>query len=84
MLSWIVATPKMHAVHHSIETAQLHSNFSCGLAIRNRLHGTARFDAEAQAVTVGVLGYLNRDDVALGRILVVPFSDRSLPAASHA
>jgi sterol desaturase/sphingolipid hydroxylase (fatty acid hydroxylase superfamily) len=84
VLSWILATPKMHAIHHSIDTAQLQSNFSSGLAIWDRLHGTARFDAEAQDVTVGVLGYLNRDDVALGRILVLPFSDRSLPAVSHA
>jgi sterol desaturase/sphingolipid hydroxylase (fatty acid hydroxylase superfamily) len=84
ILSWIVATPKMHAIHHSIDTAQLHSNFSSGLAIWDRLHGTARLDAEPQDVTVGVLGHLNRDDVALKTILVLPFSDRALPAAPHA
>jgi sterol desaturase/sphingolipid hydroxylase (fatty acid hydroxylase superfamily) len=40
ILSWIVATPKMHAIHHSIDPAQLQTNFSSGLAIWDHLHGT--------------------------------------------
>jgi sterol desaturase/sphingolipid hydroxylase (fatty acid hydroxylase superfamily) len=72
MLSWLVATPRMHAIHHSIEPSQLHSNFSSGLAIWDRLHGTARFDAEADEVTVGVPGYLDRDRVSLAKLLPLP------------
>jgi sterol desaturase/sphingolipid hydroxylase (fatty acid hydroxylase superfamily) len=84
ILSWIVATPKMHAIHHSIDVAQLHSNFSSGLGIWDRLHGTARFDAQPGDVTVGVLGHLDHEDVAIGKILVLPFTDRALPPAPHA
>lgn len=83
ILSWIVATPGMHAIHHSIDPAQLHSNFSSGLAIWDRLHGTMRFDAEPQDVTVGVPGHLNRTDAALGRILTLPFSHRALPPGPY-
>jgi sterol desaturase/sphingolipid hydroxylase (fatty acid hydroxylase superfamily) len=78
VLSWIVATPRMHAIHHSIDPVQLESNFSSGLAIWDRLHGTARFDADASAVVVGVRGHLSRDEAALRRILTLPFSDRAL------
>jgi sterol desaturase/sphingolipid hydroxylase (fatty acid hydroxylase superfamily) len=84
ILSWIVATPKMHAIHHSIDPTQLQTNFSSGLAIWDRLHGTFRFDSEPQDVVVGVLGHLNRDDAALGNVLKLPFSDRALPPRSHA
>jgi sterol desaturase/sphingolipid hydroxylase (fatty acid hydroxylase superfamily) len=84
ILSWIVATPKMHAIHHSIDPAQLHTNFSSGLAIWDHLHGTFRFDSEPQDVVIGVLGHLNRDDAALGQILKLPFSDRALLPSSHA
>lgn len=80
VLSWIVATPRMHAIHHSIDPAQLQSNFSSGLAIWDRLHGTIRLDSEPQHVTVGVPGYLKPADAALRRILTLPFSDR---ARSH-
>ncbi|MGE0705493.1 MAG: sterol desaturase family protein [Vicinamibacterales bacterium] len=77
IVSWIIATPRMHAIHHSIHPAQLQSNFSSGLAIWDRLHGTARFDARAEEIRVGVPGYLDREDVTLGRILVMPFSNGS-------
>jgi sterol desaturase/sphingolipid hydroxylase (fatty acid hydroxylase superfamily) len=84
VVSWIVATPKMHAIHHSIDPAQLHSNFSSGLAIWDRLHRTARFDADPGAITVGVLGHLDPRDAALARILELPFSERALPAPRDA
>lgn len=77
VLSWIVATPKMHAIHHSIDPTQLRSNFSSGLAVWDRLHSTFRFDSEPQDVVVGVRGHLDRDDAALGRVLTLPFSERA-------
>src|SRR5919108_5507306 len=82
ILSWIVATPRMHAIHHSINPAQLQSNFSSGLAIWDRLHRTARFDADPSDVTVGVVGHLDREDVTFPRILELPFSTRELPPIS--
>jgi sterol desaturase/sphingolipid hydroxylase (fatty acid hydroxylase superfamily) len=84
LLSWIVATPRMHAIHHSVNPAQLQSNFSSGLAIWDRLHGTARFDADASEVKVGVVGYLDPAEVTLMQILELPFSRRALADASHA
>jgi sterol desaturase/sphingolipid hydroxylase (fatty acid hydroxylase superfamily) len=81
ILSWIVATPKMHAIHHSIDPTQLQTNFSSGLAIWDRLHHTFRSDTEPQDVVVGVLGHLNREGAALTKVLVLPFSDRALPSS---
>lgn len=81
ILSWVVATPRMHAIHHSIDPAQLQTNFSSGLALWDHLHGTFRFDSEPQDVVVGVVGH--RDDAALGKLLKLPFSDRALPPSSH-
>ena len=77
-LWWIVATPRMHAIHHSIDPTQLQSNFSSGLAIWDHLHGTARLDARASDVTVGVPGYLDEASVTLTRILDLPFSSRAV------
>jgi sterol desaturase/sphingolipid hydroxylase (fatty acid hydroxylase superfamily) len=63
----------MHAIHHSVATAQRESNYSSGLAIWDRLHRTARFDADADEVTVGVAEHLHREDAGLRRILQLPF-----------
>jgi sterol desaturase/sphingolipid hydroxylase (fatty acid hydroxylase superfamily) len=81
VLSWILATPRMHAIHHSVQLAQRHSNFSSGLSIWDRLHGTARFDATASDVTIGVSGYLSSSDVGLARILELPFEHQALEPA---
>lgn len=84
VLSWILATPRMHAIHHSVDPAQLQSNFSSGLALWDRLHGTACFDAAADEVTVGVVGHLDPSHVALIRILELPFSSSALADAHGA
>ena len=75
-LSRVLATPGMHAVHHSIDPAQLHSNFSSGLAIWDWLHGTARLDADPRAVTVGVVGHLD-EPTRLPAALRLPFETGS-------
>ncbi len=79
-LSWIVATPRMHAIHHSVNPAELQTNFSSGFALWDRLHGTFRADSIAAAVTVGIPGYLDVEAVSLGRVLALPFTAAPLPA----
>lgn len=80
-LSMIFATPRMHAIHHSLDPAQLQSNFSSGLSIWDRLHGTVGVDDGASDIAVGVPGFLDPDAVSLGRVLRLPF-DRSLSAGT--
>lgn len=74
ILTWLIATPRMHAIHHSIDPSQLQSNFSSGLAIWDRLHGTLRLDAEPEEVVVGVIGHLTEADATLANVLTVPFA----------
>ena len=84
LLSWLVATPGMHAIHHSTDPAKLQSNFSSGLAVWDRLHRTLRLDADPADVRVGVIGHLHPEDAALGRNLALPFSTGALPPLPHA
>lgn len=81
-LSWIVATPRMHAIHHSIDPSQLETNFSSGFALWDRLHGTFRSDSTAGEVTVGVPGYLHPRAVSLERVLALPFGPAPLSPGS--
>lgn len=73
VLSRLLATPRLHAIHHSIDPAQTDSNFSSGLSIWDRLHGTWRLDAQPEDVTIGVSGYQDPEAVALARLLRLPF-----------
>jgi sterol desaturase/sphingolipid hydroxylase (fatty acid hydroxylase superfamily) len=83
VLQHVVVTPQMHAIHHSVDTAQRDSNFSSGLALWDRAHHTFRVDAAADVVVIGVSGHDTSDATTLPRALLLPLapdppaSDRS-------
>ncbi|GKS58723.1 hypothetical protein YTPLAS18_22500 [Nitrospira sp.] len=73
-------TPRLHGIHHSIVPSETNSNWSSGLTVWDRLHGTLRTDIPQDAITIGVPGYRTFDDVRLGRLIRLPYSDKD-PAA---
>lgn len=76
MLRWLVVTPEMHRVHHSIEDDEANSNFGFNLPWWDRLCGTYRDQPRAghEGMTIGIRTFR---DVAqcdsLPRMLLMPF-----------
>jgi len=75
-LRWIVVTPEMHRVHHSIEDDETNSNFGFNLPWWDRLFGTYRDQPRAghEAMTIGIHGH--RDPLEVDRLpgmLLLPF-----------
>ena len=64
----------MHGIHHSVVRAETDSNWSSGLTLWDRLHGTLRLDVPQDAITIGVPAYREPADVRLPRILAMPFA----------
>jgi sterol desaturase/sphingolipid hydroxylase (fatty acid hydroxylase superfamily) len=69
----LIVTPRMHGIHHSAVADETNSNWSSGLTLWDRLHGTLRLDVPQDAITIGVPAYAAPDDVTLPRILLLPF-----------
>ena len=69
----LVVTPRMHGIHHSTVRRETDTNWSSGLTLWDRLHGTLRLDVPQAEVTIGVPAYQAPADVALPRILALPF-----------
>jgi sterol desaturase/sphingolipid hydroxylase (fatty acid hydroxylase superfamily) len=72
-LGRFVVTPRMHAVHHSTAREETDSNWSSGLTLWDRLHGTLRADVPRREVDIGVPAYRDPREVGLARILAMPF-----------
>ena len=75
-LRWILVTPDMHRVHHSIEDDETNSNFGFNLPWWDRLLGTYRDQPRAghEAMTVGIRGNTEMREVArLDGMLLLPF-----------
>lgn len=72
-LARLVVTPRLHGIHHSQVRTEMDSNWSSGLAIWDRLHRTWRLDVPQSAITIGVPGFENPENVTLRRMLALPF-----------
>jgi len=72
-LNRFIVTPRMHGIHHSIVREEADSNWSSGLTLWDRLHGTLRLNVPQDEVTIGVPAYRRSEEVTLGKILEMPF-----------
>ena len=68
-----IVTPRLHGIHHSIVRAETDSNWSSGLTVWDKIHGTFRDDVRAEEITIGVPAYQNADETSLTKILPLPF-----------
>lgn len=76
VLRWVIVTPDMHRVHHSVEIDETNSNFGFNLPWWDRLFGTYRGQPRAGQVgmTIGIHGHTDPREVArLDGMLLMPF-----------
>lgn len=82
MLRWLVVTPDMHRVHHSVHRDETNSNFGFNLPWWDRLLGTYRDQPRDghQAMTIGIEQFRTAADLRLDRMLIQPLRG---PASSY-
>jgi sterol desaturase/sphingolipid hydroxylase (fatty acid hydroxylase superfamily) len=75
VLRWLVVTPDMHRVHHSILERETNSNFGFNLPWWDRLFGTYRAQPAAghEGMTIGIEQFRDVRELGLDRMLVQPF-----------
>jgi sterol desaturase/sphingolipid hydroxylase (fatty acid hydroxylase superfamily) len=74
-LRWIIVTPDMHRVHHSVEKPEHNTNFGFNLSCWDRVLGTYK-DQPAQGhegMTIGLKSFRERSWQSLPRLLSMPF-----------
>lgn len=78
-LRWLVVTPDMHRVHHSVEDDEANSNFGFSLSLWDRLFGTYRDQPRAghDKMHIGIHRYTDPKQVVwLYGLLLLPFVGR--------
>lgn len=77
ILRWLVVTPDMHRVHHSILSQETNSNFGFNLSWWDRLFGTYRSQPAAghDAMTIGIEQFRDARELRLDRMLLQPWRD---------
>ena len=74
VLRWVVVTPDMHRVHHSVVPQETNSNFGFNLPWWDRLFGTYRAQPADghDGMTIGIELFRARRDLWLDRMLIQP------------
>jgi sterol desaturase/sphingolipid hydroxylase (fatty acid hydroxylase superfamily) len=75
-LRWVVVTPDMHRVHHSVQEHETNSNFGFNIPCWDRLFGTYLDQPHGghDGMTIGIHGHRDPHDVArLSGMLMLPF-----------
>lgn len=85
VLRWLIVTPDMHRIHHSIERRETGSNFGFNLSLWDRVFATYRANPAAghERMVIGIPDF--RDPVqctTLSGMLALPF--RSMGETPHA
>jgi sterol desaturase/sphingolipid hydroxylase (fatty acid hydroxylase superfamily) len=77
VLRWLVVTPDMHRVHHSVATGETNSNFGFNLPWWDRLFGTYRDQPAAghEGMTIGIEQFRDPAEQRLDHMLTQPFRD---------
>jgi sterol desaturase/sphingolipid hydroxylase (fatty acid hydroxylase superfamily) len=83
VLRWLVVTPDMHRVHHSVEPMETNSNYGFTLPWWDRLCGTYRPQPAAghEGMILGLAQFRTPNDLRLDRLLLQPFLDDATPPA---
>jgi sterol desaturase/sphingolipid hydroxylase (fatty acid hydroxylase superfamily) len=82
-LRWLIVTPDMHRVHHSILVGETNSNFGFSLPWWDRLLGTYRDQPAAghEGMTIGIEQFREARELWLDQMLLQPFRG---PAGAYA
>lgn len=76
-LRWLVVTPEMHRIHHSVHAEETNSNFGFHLSVWDRLFGSYRREPRDghEHMAIGLHEFRDRRDQTLWSLLLNPFRD---------
>ena len=72
-LNWVLVTPRMHGIHHSIVRRETDSNYSVIFRWWDQLHRSLILNVAQAEITIGVAGYLKAKDNGFWALLTQPF-----------
>lgn len=73
ILSWLIVTPRMHGIHHSIVQRETNSNFSTIFSFWDRIHRTIRLNIAQDTIIIGVPSYMDPKEQSVINLLTLPF-----------
>lgn len=74
VLNYLIVTPRMHGIHHSIIKKETDSNYSVIFSFWDRIHKTVRLNIHQDEIVTGVPSYADEKELTIGTLLKLPFT----------
>lgn len=74
ILNYIIVTPRMHGIHHSMIRKETDSNYSIIFSFWDRLHKTVLLNIHQIDIVTGVPFYADEKELTIGKLLKMPFT----------
>ncbi|HEX4665474.1 MAG TPA: sterol desaturase family protein [Chthoniobacterales bacterium] len=76
LLNFVLVTPRMHGIHHSIVERETNSNWGTIFCWWDKLHRTLRRDIPQDEIIIGVAAYRDEKELTVGQLLLLPFREQ--------
>jgi sterol desaturase/sphingolipid hydroxylase (fatty acid hydroxylase superfamily) len=75
IVRWVLVTPDMHRIHHSVVVQEANANFGFNLSVWDRMLGTYIQDAMKRQpeIVIGVDTFRRSEEVSFQKLLTMPF-----------
>jgi sterol desaturase/sphingolipid hydroxylase (fatty acid hydroxylase superfamily) len=73
ILNYVIVTPRMHGIHHSIVERETDSNWGTIFSWWDRIHRSLRRDIPQAEITIGVAAFRDEQQLTVGKLLTLPF-----------
>jgi len=73
ILNYVIVTPRMHGIHHSIVERETDSNWGTIFCWWDKIHRSLRRDISQAEITIGVAAFREEDELTVGKLLTMPF-----------
>jgi sterol desaturase/sphingolipid hydroxylase (fatty acid hydroxylase superfamily) len=74
-LNFLIVTPRMHGIHHSMVKGETDSNYSVIFSLWDRVHKTVRLNLHQNEIVTGVPSYADEKELTVGKLLKLPFTN---------
>ena len=74
ILNYLIVTPRMHGIHHSMIKKETDSNYSVIFSFWDRIHKTVRLNIHQNEIVTGVPSYADERELTIGALLRMPFT----------
>lgn len=73
-LNYLIVTPRMHGIHHSVVRNETDSNYSIIFSFWDRIHKTIRLNIHQDKIVTGVPQYGDEKELTIGKLWKLPFT----------